>query len=374
MRIQDLGWDGYFEAVWNERAEKCGSSGSRNDRCIPARVISQQRRLWRVAGHFAECWAEASGKLRLAADSGGDWPAVGDWVALESCISQGHAIIEQVLPRKSKFSRKEAGKRIAEQVIAANIDKAIVVAALDGDFNPRRIERYLAQCWDSGATPVILLNKADACREAGELLARVEGISMKAATFVVSAKTGGGMEAFEASLAKGETIVFLGSSGVGKSTLVNRLLGKSQQSTQAVREDDSRGRHTTTARELFLLASGAMVIDTPGLRELRLWDAAEGVTDAFADIEELAALCRFRDCKHESEPGCAVLAAMEEGALEEDRLENRRKLEREQEFLLRKMDPEKQHEHRKRIKILFREIRRNVLSRNKDKNRIQGPS
>lgn len=358
MFIEDLGWNTYFAAQWNteERAAQ-----------LPARVIAQHRGLWRISGDFEECWAEPSGKLRLAAEAKGDWPAVGDWVAAENCISGGPAAIQSVLLRRSKFSRKEPGKRLAEQVIAANVDQAVIVAGLDGDFNPRRIERYLAQCWDSGARPVIVLNKADQCAELHESVKSVERLAMGAPVLVLSARTGAGVSEFAASLRKGETVVFLGSSGVGKSTLVNRLLLRDTQWTRPVRAGDSRGRHTTTARELFVLPNGALVIDTPGLRELQLWDADEGVTQAFAEIEDLAAQCKFRNCSHQAEPGCAVQAALQAGGLDPQRLSNLRKLQREQEFLLRKTDPEKQHLHKKSIKLLFRRIRQNLHSKDKHK-------
>jgi ribosome biogenesis GTPase / thiamine phosphate phosphatase len=356
--IQDLGWNAYFEAAWNEKQRAA---------CVPARIVTQQRGLWRIAGDFSECWAHGSGKLRKESEGGGDWPAVGDWVATEICIGKQTAIIESVLRRRSKFSRKLAGKKIAEQVIAANVDKAAVIAGLDGDFNPRRIERYFAQCWDSGAQPILVLNKADACAELEEQLVTAEAVAMGAPVFALSARTGEGLAQFEASLAAGETVVFLGSSGVGKSSLINRLLQREQQATQPVRKSDSRGRHTTTSRQLFALPNGTMVIDTPGLRELQLWDAGEGLMQTFVDIDKLAAECRFGDCTHESEPGCAVRAAVEHGELDAEHLESRRKLEREQDFLLRKMDPEKRQEYRNRIKILFRGIRQNIRSRNKNK-------
>lgn len=358
MSIEDLGWNPYFEAIWNAE-DRAG--------CVAARVIAQQRGLWRVAGDFPECWAVPSGKFREESESGGNWPAAGDWVAAELCTAGAPAIIQGILERRTKFSRKEAGKRVAEQVVAANIDLAIIVAALDHDFNLRRIERYVAQCWEFGASPVIVLNKADACETKQEYIEKATNISVGAPVLALSAKTGDGVEALEASFVKGQTIVFIGSSGVGKSTLVNRLLREDPQATHAVRAKDSRGRHTTTARELFTLPCGAMVIDTPGLRELQLWDAGDGISQAFADIEELATQCRFRDCQHESEPGCAVRTALEDGLLDARRLGNMRKLEREQEFLVRKMDLEKQHEYKNRIKILFRAIRQDEQSRQKPK-------
>jgi ribosome biogenesis GTPase len=359
MFIKDLGWDAYFEAHWN--AEDRGI-------CVASRIVAQQRGMWRLAGDFEECWAEPSGKLRLEAEAGGDWPAVGDWVAAENCISGARAIIQSVLPRRSRFSRKEAGQRIAQQVIAANVDQAVIVVGLDGDFNPRRIERYLAQCWDSGARAAVVLNKADQCPEYREYLRAVQRLTMGAPVFVLSAQTGAGMSEFAASLEKGETVVFLGSSGVGKSTLVNRLLRRDQQTTATVRASDTRGRHTTTARQLFVLPQGTLVIDTPGLRELQLWNPGAGLEQTFHDIEELAAECRFRNCAHQGEPGCAVAAAIGAGSLHPQRLASMRKLLREQEFLLRKTDSEKRHQHKNSIKILFRQIRQNVNAKDKNKS------
>jgi len=355
--LQRWGWSSYFEALWNE--------GQRED-TLPARVIAQQRKFWRMAGAFGECWGEASGRLRLAAKEGVEWPAVGDWAAVDVGEAGNSALILEVLPRRSRFVRKIAGKKIAEQVLAANVDTALLVAALDGDFNPRRMERYLAQCWESGARPVIVLNKADTCVDTSVKTAEIERIALGTEVCVISARTGQGMDGLEKSLKQGQTVVLLGSSGVGKSTIANYLLGEMQQEVQPVREGDSRGRHTTTARELLILPGGALLIDTPGLRELQLWDAAEGVSQAFADIDALAAECRFTDCKHENEPRCAVQAALSAGTLEEARLENRRKLLREQEFLRRKIDPAGRHEEKERIKRMYRGIRQMYRHKNKD--------
>jgi ribosome biogenesis GTPase len=357
--IQDLGWDAYFEALWSERAQ---------DSCVPARVVSQQRGLWRVVGDFEECWAEPSGKFRKESEAGGDWPAVGDWVSAELRPEKQNALIQHILTRRSRFVRKVAGKQVAEQVIVANIDVALIVAALDGDFNVRRIERYLTQCWESGARPAIVLNKADECAESGQLVAEIEGIAMGAPVFLVSAKTGEGLDTLEASFRKGQTIVLLGSSGVGKSTLVNCLLQEDRQATYAVRASDSRGRHTTTSRELFVTPSGALIIDTPGLRELQLWSATEGLTQTFADVDEFASQCRFTDCKHQQEPGCEVQAAIAGSILDADRLESWRKLQREQEFLARKVDPEIGAAQKKRIKIIMRQVKKNYQDRDKGKN------
>jgi ribosome biogenesis GTPase len=351
------GWNSYFEAFWR---------GEEWKNAVPARVIAQQRKFWRIAGEFGECWAEASGKLRLAADGGADWPAVGDWVVAEVHGTDVTAMIEEVLPRRSKFVRKMAGKKLEEQVIAANVDTALLVSALDGDFNPRRVERYLAQCWESGARPAVVLNKADTCDEVLEKVAEIERIAVGTAVCVVSARTGQGFGELEEFLKPGHTVVLLGSSGVGKSTIANRLLGEAVQEVQPVRESDSRGRHTTTSRELFILPGGALLMDTPGLREMQLWDAEEGVAQVFADIDALATQCRFGDCRHEGEPGCAVQAGLDGGTLDRGRFENRRKLLREQEFLRRKVDPEARQEQKELWKKMHRAQRQKYEQRAKD--------
>jgi ribosome biogenesis GTPase / thiamine phosphate phosphatase len=360
VSLKRLGWNSYFDALWQAREELDA---------LPARVISQQRGLWRVAGDFAECWAEASGTLRASAEARGDWPAVGDWVAAEMLTGSGRPLIHKVLPRRSKFVRKVAGRRLEEQVIAANVDTAFVVMALDGDFNVRRLERYLAQCWESGAKSIIVLNKADDCTDVAARVAEIESIAAGVPIFAMSARTGAGVDALGAFLASGQTIVLLGSSGVGKSTLVNHFLQRDAQVVQAVRASDSRGRHTTTSRELFALPGGALLIDTPGLRELQLWEATEGVEQAFPDIEELAAQCKYGNCGHTTEPGCAVQAAIAEGRLGADRLENQRKLQREQEFLRRKVDPEARQQEKERVKLLHRGARKIYEQRRKDEGK-----
>jgi ribosome biogenesis GTPase / thiamine phosphate phosphatase len=347
--LEKWGWNSYFEALWIDGERK---------NAVPARVIAQQRKFWRIAGSFGECWGEAAGKLRLSADEGIEWPAVGDWVAAEIGDEKSAARIQEVLPRRSRFVRKTPGKKVAQQVIAANVDTALLVCALDGDFNPRRVERYLAQCWESGARAVVVLNKADACVDARSKAAEIERIALGAAVCVVSAKTGQGMEEVEPFLKRGDTLVLLGSSGVGKSTIANRLAGVVLQETQPVREEDNRGRHTTSSRRLIALPGGSLLMDTPGLRELQLWDADEGVSEAFADIDALATQCRFTDCAHDGEPGCAVQGAVRAGTLDEARLESRRKLLREQEFLRRKIDPEARQEWKNGVKSLHREVKR----------------
>lgn len=356
MSILRWGWNEYFEAVWKS-AERGNT--------IASRVIAQARGVWRVAGGFGECPAEAAGKLRLAAEEGADWPAVGDWVGVELRDQGSAAQIYEVLPRRSQFVRKTAGKKIAEQVIAANVDVALLVSALDGDFNQRRVERYLTQCWESGARPVIVLNKADASERPQEKAREMEKVAMGVAVCMVSAKTGQGFDELERFLARGQTMVLLGSSGVGKSTIVNRLLGRAIQGVREVRESDSRGRHTTTARELFVLPGGALLMDTPGLRELQLWDVDEGISHTFADIESLAACCGFGNCRHDGEPGCAVQSAIDAGELALARLENWRKLQREAEFLRRKIDPEARRDQKQWIKESMRGMRQMYRDREK---------
>ncbi len=356
MSIFHWGWNSYFEAIWRD---------SEREKAVPARVVSQSRGIWRIAGDFGECSAEAAGKLRLAAEEGADWPAVGDWVAAELQDQGGAGMIREVLPRRSRFVRKMAGKKVAEQVLAANVDTALLVSALDGDFNARRVERYLAQCWESGAKPVILLNKADACECPEEKVDEIEKVARGVPVCALSAKTGQGFEELARYLGRGQTLVLLGSSGVGKSTIVNRLLGRDLQEVEEVRESDSRGRHTTTARQLFALPGGALLMDTPGLRELQLWDANEGISQTFSEIAAFAARCRFTNCTHRTEPGCAVQAAIETGVLELGRLENWRKFQRELEFLERKIDPVARQSERQRIKRLMRGVRQMYRDRGK---------
>ncbi len=325
--------------------QKTGSNHQKQD-AMTARVIRVDRGIYHLSGGEGTFLAEVKGKFQAEAVSLAAYPAVGDYVRVDRLNDRaGHGMIEAVLPRKSQFSRKVAGNRLDEQVVAANIDRVYVCMALNADFNLRRLERYLTQAWSSGGDPAILLTKRDLCENVEERLAQVEGIAFGVPIYVVSALTGQGMEEWKVSLNPGETGVLLGSSGVGKSTLMNTLMGETHLVTQGLRNDD-KGRHTTTYRELVTLDNGAFLIDTPGMRELQLLDDEEASGTVFAEIEGLAAQCRFRDCSHTGEPGCAVQAALDAGDLDFKRWESYQKILREQRFMEKKRKERERREEK----------------------------
>ena len=332
----------------------------------PARVVAAHRDAWVLSTPEGDRSAIISGRLRHEALGPGDLPAVGDWVAAAGLRSDGTVVIQAVLPRRTAFRRStgDDGPTLAgEQVLAANVDVAFVVTGLDGDFNLRRLERYLAVAWSGGATPVILLNKADLASDLeGQRLA-AEAVAPGVEVRPMSALHGDGVAELAADhLAPGRTAVVLGSSGVGKSTLVNALLGTERMRTGAVREDDARGRHTTTHRELLRMPGGALLIDTPGIRSLGVAGAADGIDSAFADIAALAAGCRFGDCRHETEPGCAVRAALADGTLARDRFESHRKLEREAAYVARSSDPLLRAEERRKWRAIHASASRSTFA------------
>lgn len=307
---------------------------------VPARVIAEYTGELKVVGSQGELTAKVPGRLRHRAASRADLPAVGDWLAVHLADVPGaFAVVKGVLPRRSKFSRKMAGDRQDEQVVAANIDEAWIVAALDSGLNLRKLERYLTLARESGAAPAFVLTKTDVCADVGAAAAAVVALGGGAPVYAVSSKTGEGFEKLRAALRPGRTMVLLGPSGVGKSSLINRLAGDEIVRTGEVRESDAKGRHTTTNRNLLRLPDGALLIDTPGMRELQLVAGEEAVEASFDDIEALAEGCRFRDCSHESEPGCAVTAAVASGELAEGRLTSFRKLMGELAYEKRKEDP-----------------------------------
>ncbi|HKH49232.1 MAG TPA: ribosome small subunit-dependent GTPase A [Thermoanaerobaculia bacterium] len=345
LTLEDLGWNDFFAAAFEPHAKQG---------LVPARVIRESRGVHGVTTGDTELSAASSGRLWHGEEGGGP-PAVGDWVAVRlPTLPEEPGLIRAILPRKSKFSRKAAGARTDEQVVAANVDTAFLMTGLDHDFSPRRIERYLTAAWESGVDPVLLLNKADLDAELEAHVHEVETIAMGLPVHAISAKRGEGIEALAPYLGRGKTISVLGSSGVGKSTLINRLLGSETQRIGAVRQSDDRGRHTTTHRELFMLPGGGLILDTPGMRELQLWEADEGFGAAFADIEELAAGCRFGNCHHTGEPGCSVEAAVASGELAPERLESWRKLQREMELTRARQDELIRLREKQRVKAIHK--------------------
>jgi ribosome biogenesis GTPase / thiamine phosphate phosphatase len=324
---------------------------------LPARIVAGHARHLRAITATGESLAEPAASLRRAASGPAELPTVGDWVALRPRPEHDRDLIEAVLPRRTAFLRRAPGVRTVAQVLAANVDTVFLVMGLDRDFNPRRIERALVLAWESGAEPVVLLNKADVASDPVARRLEIERVVGGVPVRVIAAKHGEGLEALAPWLLRGRTVALLGSSGVGKSTLVNRLLGREKQRTHAVRESDQRGRHTTTERELVELPGGALLVDTPGLRELQLWSDGSGLEAAFEDVGALAATCRFSDCGHGNEPGCAVRTAVAEGRLAPERLASYLKLQAELRALEVREDPLKRRAERGRWKAIYKSLR-----------------
>jgi ribosome biogenesis GTPase len=352
MQLFDLGWDLFFDAYFEP---------FRKENLIAMRITRENRTNYIAYGEQGEFICEISGRFRFGANSKGEHPTVGDWVAVSARPDEGTATIHALLPRKSAFMRKVAGSITEEQVVSANIDTVFIVCGLDLNYNLRRIERYLSLAWESGAIPIILLNKVDICPEAEVRKMEVESIAFGVDVHNISASQKLGLESLNKYFQIGKTTAFLGSSGVGKSTIINSLLGNERFKVNEVSELGSRGRHTTTFRELIFLPDGGMVIDTPGMRELQVWGDEEGLRQTFEDIEELSKKCRFRDCNHENEPDCAIQEAISNSSLDAGRFKSFLKLKKEFAYLAARqiMKPSAiEKTRRKKISQLSKKIKK----------------
>jgi len=348
---------------WNQDLDRAFQAWADEPDVRPGRVLIEFNYIYRVWCGGGEIDAVRSGRLTHRATSRGDLPAVGDWVVVRKLADENRGAIIAVLPRRSWFSRRMAGHVTDEQVVAANVDVVFIVMALDDDFSPRRLERYLLLARESGASPVILLTKPDVCVDVPARVAEIAALAGDVPVHVVSPKFDQGLDRVAEHVPAGKTGALLGSSGVGKSTIINRLVGREVQKTRDIRESDSKGRHTTTHRQLVFLPNGGFLIDTPGMRELQLWDVGEAVKETFDDIEALALECRFSDCRHRDEPRCAVKTAVEEGRLSASRLESYVKLQDELEHLARQQDQRAQIEQKRRGKIGAKALRQHLKSK-----------
>jgi ribosome biogenesis GTPase / thiamine phosphate phosphatase len=354
MTLAELGWDDTFARHF--AATAAGHSGKADD-LHPARVGIEFNQIFRVYVEGGELDAITAGRLKHRAQGRAELPAVGDWVAVRKRPEEDRGAIVAVLPRRSKFSRRMAGQVTDEQIVAANVDVAFIVMALDADFSTRRLERYLLLARESGAAPVVLLTKPDVAPDLRAQLAEVAAVVGDLPVHVLNPKRNEGVGEVGEYLAAGRTGALLGSSGVGKSTIINRLIGEDVQRTREVREGDSKGRHTTTHRELVVLPGGGLMIDTPGMRELQLWDAGEAVREAFDDVEALAGSCHFTDCRHRDEPRCAVKAAVEQGRLPAERLDSYRQLQQELTSLAEQQDERAMLERKRQSKVMGKALK-----------------
>lgn len=349
MNLQQLGFTEFFEQQ---------TQSFETNHKLVGRVMLEHKHSYRVMTEQGELLASVSGNFAFHAFTRKDYPAVGDFVLVEKMPGEARAIIHELFERKSKFTRKMAGSEVDEQIVAANVDIVCLVMSVNADFNVRRLERYLVAAWDSGATPVIVLTKADLCDDVEHYEKEVEAIAFGVEIIVVSAVTGQGIDALQAVLAAGKTAALLGSSGAGKSTLTNALLHSEQMKVSHIREDDAKGRHTTTHRELVVLQSGACLIDTPGMRELQLWDQGDSLATSFSDVEALAKQCRFRDCTHKKEPQCAVQQAVANGELEQARLTSYFKLQRELLYIEKKTNTDALLAEKRKWKQVSKQVKK----------------
>ena len=355
MRLTALGWDEPLASAFDALSFDADVE--------PARVAIEYNYLYRVWTVDGALEATVSGRLKHHAGSRSELPAVGDWVAVRRPPDQDKGAIVAVLPRRSAFSRRVAGAVTDEQVVASNVDVVFIVMGLDGDFSVRRLERYLLLAHEGGAAPVIVLTKPDIAEEVGARVAQVISVAGSVPVHIVNPKSRAGIQHVAAHLTPGCTGALLGSSGVGKSTIINRLAGKDIRRTGEVRRSDQKGRHTTAHRELIVLPHGGLIIDTPGMRELQLWDAGEAVREAFDDVEALAIGCQFTDCRHREEPRCAVKAAVAAGRLQPDRLEGYLKLQDELLALARQQDERALLEKKRQAKIMGKALKKHLKTK-----------
>ena len=363
MNSSDFGWKTYKSKI--PQGDDTHSFG---DQAKPGRVITESSQLYRVHTGTDENWAMLTGSLLNTIAEKAEFPAVGDWVSVDTTSGHQHWIIRKVLPRYSALVRKAAGRTTEAQVLASNVDYVFIVNGLDGgrNFNLRGIERYVTACWESGAEPVVVLNKADLCDDVEVAVLQAESVAPGVPVVAVSALTGAGFEEIAQIATAEKTIVLTGRSGVGKSSIINQLAGEQIMDTGGQRENDLRGRHTTTHRELVCLASGALLIDTPGLREMQLWVEEESVQSAFPEIDEYAEACRFRDCSHTGEPGCAVQDAVARGDIEQSRFESYFDMQKELKYLQSRKDDKA----RKQIQARGKEIAKFSRQLKKAKSRM----
>jgi ribosome biogenesis GTPase len=348
---------------WNLDLHRAFQAWTDKPHIQPGRVLIEFNYICRVWCESGEIEAVRSGRLGHRATSRGQLPAVGDWVVVRKHSDESRGAIVAVLPRRSWFSRRMAGQVTDEQVVAANVDVVFIVMALDADFSLRRLERYLLLARESGASPVVLLTKPDMCTDVPARVAEVTLLTGDMPVHVVSPKLNQGLDRVTSYVPAGKTGALLGSSGVGKSTIINRLVGRDVQKTRDIRESDSKGRHTTTHRQLVFLPNGGFLIDTPGMRELQLWDVGEAVSATFDDVEALGIDCRFTDCRHRDEPRCAVKAAVEDGRLSAARLDSYVKLQDELGYLARQQDERAQLEQKRRSKIMGKALKQHLKSK-----------